>query len=35
MRYILVHGYYEIKDEIIWETIETDLTPLKTNSTAN
>ena len=30
MRHILVHGYYEIKDEIIWATIETDLTPLKT-----
>ena len=29
MRHILVHGYYEIKDEIIWATIETDLTPLK------
>ena len=30
MRHILVHGYYQIKDEIIWATIETDLTPLKT-----
>jgi len=29
MRHILVHGYYEIKDEIIWETIQTDLQPLK------
>jgi len=29
MRHILVHSYYEIKDEIIWETIQTDLQPLK------
>jgi uncharacterized protein with HEPN domain len=29
MRHILVHGYYQIKDEIIWATIETDLIPLK------
>lgn len=29
MRHILVHGYYQIKDEIIWETIETELLPLK------
>lgn len=29
MRHILVHGYYEIKDKIIWETIQTDLQPLK------
>lgn len=31
MRHILVHGYYQIKDEIIWATIETDLQPLKGN----
>ena len=31
MRHILVHGYYQIKDEIIWATIQTDLQPLKTN----
>lgn len=30
MRHILVHGYYQIKDEIIWATIETELAPLKT-----
>jgi uncharacterized protein with HEPN domain len=30
MRHILVHGYYEIKDEIIWATIETELAPLQT-----
>ena len=30
MRHILVHGYYQIKDEIIWATIETELEPLKT-----
>lgn len=29
MRHILVHGYYQIKDEIVWTTIETDLAPLK------
>jgi uncharacterized protein with HEPN domain len=29
MRHILVHGYYQIKDEIIWATIETELEPLK------
>jgi uncharacterized protein with HEPN domain len=29
MRHILVHGYYQIKDEIVWATIETELTPLK------
>ena len=31
MRHILVHGYYQIKDEIIWATIQTDLQPLKAN----
>ena len=29
MRHILVHGYYQIKDEIVWATVETDLEPLK------
>ena len=29
MRHILVHSYYQIKDEIIWATIETELKPLK------
>jgi len=29
MRHILVHGYYLIKDEIIWATIETELKPFK------
>jgi len=29
MRHVLVHGYYEIKEEIIWATIENDLKPLK------
>jgi uncharacterized protein with HEPN domain len=29
MRHILVHGYYQIKDEIIWATIETELRPLR------
>lgn len=30
MRHILVHGYYQIRNEIVWATIETDLQPLKT-----
>jgi len=29
MRHILVHGYYQIKDEIVWATIETELLPLR------
>ncbi len=29
MRHILVHGYYQIKDEIIWATMETELQPLR------
>ncbi|MFA6923294.1 MAG: HepT-like ribonuclease domain-containing protein [Bacteroidales bacterium] len=29
MRHILVHGYYQIRDEIVWATIETELQPLK------
>lgn len=29
MRHVLVHGYYQIKDEIIWATIRTDLQPLR------
>ena len=29
MRHVLVHGYYQIKDEIVWSTIQTDLLPLK------
>jgi uncharacterized protein with HEPN domain len=29
MRHILVHGYYQIRDEIVWATIETELHPLK------
>jgi uncharacterized protein with HEPN domain len=29
MRHILVHGYYQINDEIIWATIEAELKPLK------
>lgn len=34
MRHILVHGYYQIKDEIIWETILSELLPLKQKITA-
>ena len=29
MRHVLVHGYYQIKDEIVWSTIQIDLQPLK------
>jgi uncharacterized protein with HEPN domain len=29
MRHILVHGYYQITDESVWATIETELQPLK------
>jgi uncharacterized protein with HEPN domain len=29
MRHVLVHGYYQIKDEIVWATIQTELLPLK------
>lgn len=28
-RHVLVHGYYQIKDEIVWATIQTELVPLK------
>ena len=31
MRHILVHGYYQINDEIIWATIQSDLQPLRLN----
>jgi uncharacterized protein with HEPN domain len=29
MRHVLVHGYYQIKDEVIWAPIETYLLPLR------
>lgn len=29
MRHVLVHGYYQIRDEIVWATIQTELQPLK------
>lgn len=29
MRHVLVHGYYQIKDEIVWATIQTELQPLR------
>jgi len=29
MRHMLVHGYYKIRDEIVWATLETDILPLK------
>ena len=34
MRHILVHGYYQIRDEIIWATIETELQPLRKKITS-
>ncbi len=29
MRHVLVHGYYQIKPEQIWQTIEEDIPELK------
>ncbi|GAH56869.1 unnamed protein product, partial [marine sediment metagenome] len=29
LRHVLVHGYYQIRNEIVWATIERDLKPLK------
>ena len=29
MRHVLVHGYYQISDEMVWATIQTELNPLK------
>ena len=29
MRHVLVHGYYNISERIVWSTIENDLQPLK------
>jgi len=29
MRHILVHGYYQIKNHIVWETIVSELKPLR------
>lgn len=29
MRHVLVHGYYTIKPEQVWQTIEDDIEPLK------
>ena len=29
MRHILVHGYYQIEDEIAWAVVQKDLQPLK------
>jgi uncharacterized protein with HEPN domain len=29
MRHILVHGYYQIRDEIAWSVVQKDLEPLK------
>lgn len=30
MRHVLVHGYYQIRDEIVWEAVQSDIGPLKT-----
>jgi uncharacterized protein with HEPN domain len=29
MRYMLVHGHFATNDEILWQVVETDLSPLK------
>lgn len=29
MRHVLVHGYYQIRDEIVWASIQTELQLLK------
>ena len=29
MRHILVHGYYQIRPQQLWDTVETDIEPLK------
>ena len=29
MRHVLVHGYYRIKPEQLWETVENDIPPMK------
>lgn len=29
MRHVLVHGYYQIDPEILWETVNNDLVELK------
>ncbi|MCF0178894.1 MAG: DUF86 domain-containing protein [Bacteroidales bacterium] len=29
MRHVLVHGYYQISNEVVWDVIQYDLHPLK------
>jgi len=29
MRHVLVHGYFATNDEILWQVVERDLSPLK------
>ena len=29
MRHVLVHGYYQIKPQQLWDTVETDIEPLR------
>lgn len=31
MRHFLIHGYYQVAKNIIWDTIKEDLQPLKNN----
>lgn len=33
LRHVLVHGYFQISNEIIWNTIANDLSPLKDKRT--
>jgi uncharacterized protein with HEPN domain len=34
LRHILVHGYYKVHDDEIWEIIQNDLQPLKEKITS-
>ena len=29
MRHVLVHGYYQIRPQQLWDTVEADIEPLK------
>ncbi|MCD4788537.1 MAG: DUF86 domain-containing protein [Bacteroidales bacterium] len=31
LRHVLVHGYYQISNDIVWKTINVDLKPLQKN----
>lgn len=30
MRHILVHGYFEVDNDLVWSVVENELTPLRT-----